>query len=221
MQKIWSSIQTIEYIYRKLIFPRGDVILSHGSLSNGCETHLVFVWEEQYGNINSLFREHSNRTYFLYASTNKLNRRREKWMWAFSTQTKIWNRRVQRQLLFFPMFLFSTFQEAQEPICRRFWMPRKPVLKVHINQTKTLGITILPLVVVQQWPCKVPSHICAIPVKKFHKKECLYILTFILKLTIYLDIYVQKRWIAAAGSPTLACMHIQNKAYISIHIFMF
>lgn len=61
------------------------------------------------------------------------------------------------------VLLIFTLQEAREPQRRRFRVPCEPVLVVDVDQTKPLGVSLSPLEVVQEGPCKVSSNIGTIP----------------------------------------------------------
>ena len=73
-------------------------------------------------------------------------------------------------------FVFGslTLQEAWEPQGWCFGVPGEPILVVHINNAKPLGVAHSPLKVVQEWPREVSSDINSIPAPNnwLHQSFC-------------------------------------------------
>lgn len=65
---------------------------------------------------------------------------------------------------FLGILSFTTFQEPREPESRGLGVPREPILVVHINNSKTLGIALSPLKIVKKRPGKVSLNVRSIPV---------------------------------------------------------
>ena len=63
----------------------------------------------------------------------------------------------------------TLFKKILEPVCWEFKVSFESIFEIYIDDAKPNSVTISPLKVIKQWPCKVSLHLNALPARQKKK----------------------------------------------------